>query len=351
MSILEGGTTMQRATKVLSVAGPLLAVLLSCGVQQLRAQSPVWTQIPLPNATSCYTPQESPSSAAPSHCDWGNSPESIGAGYSAILNNPGVGNTAGGVYISGCTYLNGTPDYFGSPYNIWQVDPANNVFPGQACATGPLFSLQSNYIYWWQAGYGLEFNGHFSGWTNDGSAGIFYTDSQFTQGGREYGIAYVFQSNTLSLYWSYNTNCVANCYTGYDSGNRVGTGTPISASYDQCIINTGQAMGPRLTPSNDYIYDIYFTSSGSNTYVNCIIKDASSWTALTTNYFLPKAGFTFDYNTGIFRGMVDSSYPAFPTMDNQPDGAGWYTASILPTTHASPSGNAAIQMNWIKVAK
>src|SRR5580765_5953636 len=99
MPIFEGGITMQRVTKVLSVAGPLLAVLLSCGVQQLRAQSPVWTQIPLPNATSCYTPQESPSSAAPSHCDWGNSPESIGAGYSATLNNPGVGNTAGGVYI------------------------------------------------------------------------------------------------------------------------------------------------------------------------------------------------------------------------------------------------------------
>jgi hypothetical protein len=342
---------MQRVSKVLSVAGPLLAVLLSCGVQQLRAQSPVWTQIPLPNATACYPPGANPSSATPSQCDWGNSGSSIGSGYSATLNNPGVGNTNGGVYIGGCYYLNGTPDYYGSPYNIWQLYPPSNVYPGGACATGPLFSIQSNYIYWWEAGYGLEFNGHFSGWTNDGSVGIFYTDSQFTQGGREYGVAYVFQSNTLSLYWSYNTNCVANCYTGYNSMTMQGIGTPLSASYDQCIINTNANMGPALTPSNDYIYDIYFTSSGSGTTVNCLIKDASSWTPLTTNYFLSKSGFTFNYSTGVFSGPVDPTYPAFPTMDNQPDGAGWYSASILPTTHASPSGNASVQMNWIKVAK
>lgn len=333
---------MRRVTQALSVAGPLLAVLLSYGVQPLRAQSPVWTQIPLPNPVACSTTQGGTSS--PSNCDWGTVQEPIGSGLSATLINPGVGNQMGAAYITGCTYLNGTPGYFGSQQNLWQVDAANGVIPGQQCITGPLFFIQSDFIFSWEAGYGLEFNGRFTGSTNDGTAGIFFTDSQFTQGGREYGVAYVFPSKTLSLYWSIDTNCSNNCWPGYDSVNQVGTGTAINATYSQAFIDTSQ-----LDPSTDHVYDIYFTSVNGTTYVNCVIIDASSLTPLTTNYFLPKDGFSFDNNSGIFSGPVDSWFPA-PTGDNQPAGAGWYTAAIVPSS-LSPSGDAAIQMNWIKVAK
>ena len=339
----------RRLTKLVRVAVPLLAVLLLCAVQQVRAQSPVWTQIPLPNPSSCSaTPG---GSSSPSNCVWGNVQEQIGSGYSATLLNPGVGNPAGvsGAYITGCSYLNGVVPYYGSQQAIWQVNSALGIIPGNPCVTGPLFSIQSDYIQWWESGYGLEFNGSFTGSTNDGTAGIFFTDSQFTQGGREYGVAYVFQSNALSLYWSINTNCGNNvCWTGYDPNTQTGTGSSVNGTYNQCTINTDPNTG--IDPSTAYIYNIYFTSVNGTPYVNCIIKSASSLTALTTNYFTGPSNFSFDPSTGIFSGPVDSWFPA-PIGDNQPVGAGWYTAAILPTTTASPTGNAAIQMNWLKVAK
>jgi hypothetical protein len=269
------------------------------------------------------------------------------------LINPGVGNptNVSGAYITGCDYLNGVVPYYGSPQEIWQINSAFNIIPSNPCVTGPLFSIQSNFIFSWESGYGLEFNGSFTGWTNDGAAGIFFTDNQFTQGGREYGVGYVFQSKSLSLYWSINTNCGNNvCWTGYDSTHQVGTGVSINETFNQCTINTNSANGPAIDPSQNYIYNIYFTSVNGTPYVNCIIKSASSLTALTTNYFTSPSNFTFDSNTGIFSGPADSWFPA-PIGDNTPAGAGWYTASILPTSTPSPAGNAAVQMNWLKVAK
>ena len=342
---------MRRLTKFLSVAVPFAVVLLSYASLQLYAQSPVWTQIPLPNATSCSSNPNGWSS--PSNCDWGSVQEQIGSGYSATLINPGVGNPANvsGTYITGCDYLNGAVPYYGSSQEIWQINSAFNIIPGNPCVTGPLFSIQSNYIYSWESGYGLEFNGSFTGWTNDGAAGIFFTDNQFTQGGREYGVAYVFQSKRLSLYWSVNTNCGNNvCWTGYDSTNQVGTGFSINAAINECVINTNPQVGPAIDPSLNYIYNIYFTSVYGTPYVNCIIKSASSLTALTINYFTGPSNFTFDSNTGIFSGRLDSWFPA-PIGDNTPAGAGWYSASILPTSTPSPAGNAAVRMNWLKVAK
>jgi hypothetical protein len=274
---------MRLLTNIFRVVIPALAILLLCGSQQMRAQSPVWTQIPLPNASSCSaTPW---GSSSPSNCVWGNVQEQIGAGYSATLMNPGVGNPAGvsGAYITGCNYLNGTPGYYGSQQNLWQVASAYGIIPGHPCVTGPVFSLQSNYILWYQAGYGLEFNGRFSGTTNDGAAGIFFTDSQFAQAGREYGLAYVFQTNALSLYWSINTNCYNNvCWTGYDPNSQTGTGSVVTETYDTCAINTNPNYGPAIDPSTDYIYNIYFTSVNGTLTANCIIKSASSMTALTT---------------------------------------------------------------------
>jgi hypothetical protein len=344
---------MRVSIKVVSVALSLLGVLLLSDVQQLRAQSPVWTQIPLPNPSECSSTPNGASS--PSNCDWGSVSEQIGSGYSATLLNPGVNNPSNvsGAYISGCTYLDGTPGYYSSTQDLWQIASQYDIFPGQACNTGPLFSISSDQIYYWESGYGLEFNGSFTGSTNDGAAGIFFTDSQFTQAGREYGVGYVFETSALSLYWSIDTNCYNNvCWTGYDSepGMQMATGSVVTEIEDQCTINTNSNNGPAINPSTDYIYDIYFTSVSGTTMVNCIIKSASSETALTTNYFLSKSGFTFNASTGIFSGPVESWYPA-PIGDNTAAGAGWYTATLHPTITASPSGNATLNMNWLKVAK
>lgn len=70
--------------------------------------------------------------------------------------------------------------------------------------------LMSNYIQWYDAFTGIEFNGSFSGSTSpDGSgyAVAYYSDNQCFSGGCEYGLTYNFATGALQMYWSVNTNC------------------------------------------------------------------------------------------------------------------------------------------------
>src|SRR5579872_1218445 len=249
---------------------------------------PTWTQITMPNVGACsYT---AGGTADPSYCNWGSvvEPSSQPAWPSPsspiVMENPGTGNSSStsGVYEASCYYPNGYPGEAGGPNLWWYAPPI--VQPGYQCGgIGPLYFLRTAFIDETTGGWGVEVNASFQGSTDSGQAAIFYSDDQSTTGGREYGLQYVWnsptQSNFMVLKWSHNTNC-GPCYT-----NSSYTGTPLSEAVNGCVVNTDTSNGG-LDVTTAYIYDIWFQLVGGVTpTVYCQIKDASSLTALTTNYF------------------------------------------------------------------
>jgi hypothetical protein len=321
---------------------------------------PVWTPIPVGNQSACSTSPGGPS--APSNCDWGSVTQQIpvqalpSPSSPAYMYNPGVGNdpqTTQLVYLTDCYYLNGSPGEYGGP-NTWLYGgPGSYVQPGAQCAVGPIYPLQSAYINWWDAGYGLAFYGSFQGYSdnNDTTAGVYYTDQQTSQAGREYGVRYVwpgisYSSGQLQLYWSSNTNCGGQCYS---SGSPYPPSSEMFANVNACTVDTNPNDTYNISPFTPYIYEIWFSAVGSSTYVNCLIFNSAEQ-PLTNNYFTGPSNFTFDPATGIFSGPIDSWFPYPPTHDGEFNGAGYYTQAILPSV-VNPNGNAYMTIYYLKVAK
>jgi len=319
------------------LAMSIIATALFVSTPELLSQT--WTQVSTPTVGTCYTPGSPPVTTA--GCLMGTSsqpssqPNPTSASTPGSINNPGLGTNSStpGQYRTGCYYPNGTQQQYGGG-NIWA--PVSNA--GNPVVSSSSYWLLSNYIQWYDAFYGLEFYGKFSGSTSPAGSGdgaIFYTDNECFNGGREYGVRYDFYSGGLQLYWSANTNCDSIvCYSDSSRNTRV------FESSDACVIQN-------LSPSSDRIYQIYFTNSGGQDYVNCALRDTSQ-NPITTNYFAAKSGFNFNSTTGVFSGPL-SSWFARPTTSSL-SGAGWLTAAFNNNV-LGPSGSATVSINWIKAAK
>ncbi len=191
-----------------------LAILTSGLTGLVQAQT--WTQVSIPNVGTCYYP----GGATTNGCVMGNStepssqPNPMTVSNPGIINNPGLGTDGNtqGQYRTSCSYPNGTPQQYNGPNIWWGGGKAGTPVEGSSS-----YWLISNYVQWYDAFYGMEFNGRFLGSTspaNSGHAAAFYTDNYCFQGGREYGVRYDFNSGALQLYWSANTNCSSgDCYT------------------------------------------------------------------------------------------------------------------------------------------
>lgn len=299
----------------------LVLMLFSAG---LHAQT--WTQVSMPNLTqyltgSSYTPTQ-PSLPSPNN--------------RALINNPGVNNSpyTGGAYVSGCYYGNGPSLWWdGRMYGYtW-------IYPGGQKVTGPAAYLTTDYINWWDAFYGVEFNGSFQGATNSGQGAVFYSDDPCLAGGREYGVRYNYSNGGLQLYWSSTTNCgpsgSALCWN--DSTSRQAY-NQIPETSDACVINTSV-----VNPSQYWVYDIWF-SGGS---IHCEVKDPNSFSPVPYAFYGHSA-FSYDSNGYVFSGPVPAWFPAPAPLSLY--GAGYIFANMVPTI-VNPNGDAYLSISWVKAAK
>ncbi|MEO8657843.1 MAG: hypothetical protein ABI693_05200 [Bryobacteraceae bacterium] len=205
--------------------------------------------------------------------------------------------------------------------------------------TGPATFLSTNYIAQWDAFWGLEFNGAFEGATNSGLAGVFYTDSPCTQGGREYGVAHNWVDGHTQLYWSAKTNCgTSGTAICWNSSTQRLISNQLPQLSDAVDINT--AVVP---PSQAWVYEIWFT--GGKIY--CEVKNATTFAPIP-NAFFSHTGFSYNVGNTVFSGPVPSYFVAPAPMALS--GAGYLFATVVPTI-VNPTGNAVLRTNWIKAAK